>query len=71
MRDRLGVSDTVSISITRGSPQIFRLSRPAVPELKIPLQFPFTYIRVGDFVEFDITANSLEEAEALLDNLLP
>ena len=70
MRDRLGVSDNISIRIIRGEPTLFYLHRPITVDLKIPKDCPIPYIRYDDHIEFHVLAHSEEEAETLLDGAL-
>lgn len=70
MRDRLGVSDNVSIRLIRGTPETFYIVRPITPELKIPKDFPIPCIRFDDHVEFHVMAHSEDEAESILQSAI-
>jgi hypothetical protein len=70
MRDRLGVQDSVSIKIIRGTPEIFYVVRPIDERLKISKECPIPYMRYDDYVEFMVMAHSQDEAEQIVNKVL-
>lgn len=70
MRDRLGITDNVSIRLIRGTPETFYIIRPITTDLKIPKDFPIPYNRYDDHIEFHVHAHSEDEAEHILNSVL-
>ena len=70
MRDRLGITDNVSIRLIRGTPETFYIIRPITADLKIPKDFPIPYNRYDDHIEFHVHAHSEDEAEHILNSVL-
>ena len=70
MRDRLGITDNVSIRLIRGTPETFYVIRPITADLKIPKDFPIPYNRYDDHIEFHVHAHSEDEAEHILNSVL-
>lgn len=70
MRDRLGITDNVSIRLIRGTPETFYIIRPITTDLKIPKDFPIPYNRYDDHIEFHVQAHSEDEAEHILNSVL-
>lgn len=70
MRDRLGITDNVSICLIRGTPETFYIIRPITADLKIPKDFPIPYNRYDDHIEFHVHAHSEDEAEHILNSVL-
>jgi hypothetical protein len=70
MRDRLGITDNVSIRLIRGEPVLFYLHRPITADLKIPKDCPYPHLRYDDYIEFHVLAHSEEEADTLLNGVL-
>jgi len=70
MRDRLGVTDNISIKIIRGEPELFYINKPITYGLIIPKDFDIPYIRHDDYIEFHILAHSEDEAIDILHKAL-
>jgi len=70
MRDRLGVKDSVSIRLIRGTPETFYIIRPITADLKLCKDFPIPYNRYDDHIEFHVHAHSEDEAEHILNSVL-
>jgi hypothetical protein len=70
MRDRLGITDTISIKVIRGEPEIFYVYEPITADLKIPKDCSIPYLRYDDCIEFQVLAHSEDEARSILDGIL-